>query len=92
LNLTNKFSNEVADLQSKTVDLGSDSVLATAAEVVAPRVTRDLVSPAHTPDDDIPLRILRKNIKIKKGLVKFHTVSLMFCNLNDLFSCIVDFL
>ena len=26
-------------------------------------------SPTHTPDDDISLRILRKNIKFKKGVV-----------------------
>jgi len=38
-------------------------------EVVAPLVTRDFASPAHTPDDDIPLGILRKNIKIEKGVV-----------------------
>ena len=67
--LFNKFSTEVADLQSKTIDLGSDSVLGTATELVAPRVTTDFASPAHTPDDDIPLRILRKNIKIEKGVV-----------------------
>ena len=56
--LFNKFSTEAADLQSKTIDLASDSVLGTATELVA-----------HTPDDDIPLRILRKNIKIEKGVV-----------------------
>ncbi|KAK8467756.1 hypothetical protein PHAVU_007G143500, partial [Phaseolus vulgaris] len=69
VDLFNKFSNEAADLQSKTVDLGSDNVLGTATEVVTPRVTRDFASPAHTPDDDISLKILRKNIKIEKGVV-----------------------
>ncbi|ESW33865.1 hypothetical protein PHAVU_001G105000 [Phaseolus vulgaris] len=69
VDLFNKFSNEVVDLQSKTVGLGSDNLLATAPEVVAPRVTRDFASPTHTPDDDISLRILRKNIKFKKGVV-----------------------
>jgi len=54
-------------LQSETVDLGIDSVL--AIEVVAPRLTRDFASPVHTSDDDIPMRILRKNIKIEKGVV-----------------------
>ncbi|XP_068477222.1 uncharacterized protein [Phaseolus vulgaris] len=54
--LFNKFSTEAAELQSKTIDLGSDSVLGTATEFVAPRVTRDFASPAHTPDDDIPLK------------------------------------
>ncbi|XP_068487118.1 uncharacterized protein [Phaseolus vulgaris] len=67
--LFNKFSTEAVELQSKTIDLGSDSVLGTSTEFVAPRVTRDFASPAHTPDDDIPLRILRKNIKIEKGVV-----------------------
>ena len=68
--LFNKFSTETAELQSKTIDLGSDSVLGTSTEFVAPRVTRNFASPAHTPDDDdIPLRILRKNIKIEKGVV-----------------------
>ena len=67
--LFNKFSSEAADLQSKTDDLGSDNVLATTTEVVAPRVTRDFASPAHTPNDDIPLWILRKNIKIENGVV-----------------------
>ena len=55
--LFNKFSTEVANLQSKTVDLGSDSVLGTATEVVAPRVTRDFASLAHSrwwyPTEDI---------------------------------------
>ncbi|ESW21756.1 hypothetical protein PHAVU_005G096800 [Phaseolus vulgaris] len=69
VDLFNKFSTEAADLQSKTIDLGSDSVLGTATELVAPRVTTDFASPAHTPDDDIPLRILRKNIKIEKGVI-----------------------
>ena len=67
--LFNKFSTEAAELQSKTIDLGSDSVLGTVTEFVAPRVTRDFASPAHTPDDDIPLRVLRKNIKIEKGVL-----------------------
>ena len=65
--LFNKFSNEVVDLQSKIVDLGSDSLLPT--KVVVPRLIRDFASPAHTPNDDIPLSILRKNIKIEKGVV-----------------------
>jgi len=46
--LFNKFSNEVVELQSEIIDLGSDSLLTT--EVVAPRLTRDFVSPVHTPD------------------------------------------
>ena len=65
--LFNKFSNEVVELQSETVDLGSDILLTT--EVVAPRLTRDFASSVYAPDDDIPLRILRKNIKIENGVI-----------------------
>jgi len=65
--LFNKFSNVVAELKSQTVDLGSDILLST--KVVTPVLKTDFVSLSHTPDDDIPLRILKKNIKIVKGVL-----------------------
>jgi len=37
-----------------------------SVELHSPVLKRDLVSPAHTTKDDVPLRVLRKNIKIEK--------------------------
>jgi len=61
------FSNEVVELHSETADLASDRQL--SAEVVHPGLKRDFASPSHTTDDDVPLRVLRKNIKIEKGVL-----------------------
>jgi len=61
------FANEVVELHFEIVNLASDSQL--SAEVVPPGLKRDFASPSHTADDDVPLRILRKNIKIEKGVL-----------------------
>jgi len=64
--LFKKFANKVVELHYETIDLASDSQL--SAEVVPPELKRDFASPSHTTDDDVPLRVLRKNIKIEKGV------------------------
>jgi len=64
--LFNKFSTKAAELQSKTIDLGSDNVLVPATEFVAPRVTRDFASPAHTPDD-YPTEDIKEKYQDRKG-------------------------
>jgi len=65
--LFKKISNEVVELHSETIDLASDNQL--SAEGVHLGLKRYFVSPSHAADDDVPLSVLRKNIKIEKGVL-----------------------
>ena len=62
--LFTKLSNESNDLQSHIVDRRSDIVL--SVKVVSPGLIRDFASPAQTQDDVVPLKTLKKNIKLRR--------------------------